>query len=288
MIRPKERSTAKEKSISRPAVRLALIGCYLYFCLRHRAVPWKFFQLNCRYFNVEKGFFSKLEMDMIIPKRYRLPQYLFSPREIPQRFPVFLKPEWGQNSNGIVRIDDTEQFKAFSQNNRKLRLPYLVQQAAPEGREFEIYYLRSPHDERQYSFLSITEVVNSSSERHPVNSIHNRLTSYVEITSDFTKEELQKIWKRVRNIGGFRMARVGVKADDLRSLMNGSFKIVEINLFLPMPLVLFADNVAADRKLSYIKEIMELTAKLVNTIPQTERGRWVFFRKMWAHYKLTL
>lgn len=167
-------------------------------------------------------------------------------------------------------------------------MPYIVQEAAKGRKEFEIYYLRSPDDTHRFAFFSVTEVGNGSGERYPVNSIHNSSTGYREISSLLSADERECLWKRVRGIGTFRMARVGVKADDLADLVRGDFKIVEINLFLPLPLVLLADNVSRSEKISIIRTTMIIASKLVKTIPRHETGKWIFFRKMWAHYKIAL
>jgi hypothetical protein len=45
-------------------------------------------------------------MDARIPKKWRLKQDYFDKNNLPETFPVFLKPEWGQNSNGIIKINN--------------------------------------------------------------------------------------------------------------------------------------------------------------------------------------
>ena len=262
-----------------------LVFCYLYACVRHRAVPWNFFQLNSKYFDEVKGIFSKLDMDVHISGRWRLKQYYFDRELVPEIFPVFLKPEWGQNSNGIVRVQNEFEYRAFDCHARKTDMPYIVQQAASGRREFEIYYLRSPESSDDYSFISITWVVNSSQVRHPINSIHNPDTAYQDITSTFSEQELQHLWNYLKTIGGFRMARVCIKADSKNALLQGVFQVVEINLFLPMPLILLTTNVDEANKQRLIGEIVTITARLVKTIPWNETGKSIFFRKMKAHYR---
>ncbi len=241
--------------------------------------------MNSNYFNQKKGIFSKLDIDALIPEKWHLRQWLFSPEVLPQRYPVFIKPEWGQNSNGIVRIDNVEQYRTFAAQSSTLKMPYIVQEAAQGSKEFEIYYLRSPDNPKHFAFFSVTEVGNASGERYPVNSIHNGSTGYREISNLFSKDERERIWKMVREIGAFRMARIGVKADDLADLTCGNFKIVEINLFLPLPLILLAENVSRQEKISIIRKTMIIASKLVKTIPRHETEKWIFFRKMRAHYK---
>lgn len=285
-IRARAKYSTDNKAIPQPVIRLSLLFHYLWYCLRYRtAIPWYFFQLNSNYFNEKKGIFSKLDIDGLIPEKWHLPQWLYSPTLFPPRYPVFIKPEWGQNSNGIVRIENADQYRNFAEQSSTLRMPYIVQEAAKGSKEFELYYLRSPDDFEDFAYFSITEVTNLSGERHPINSIHNGSTGYLEIGNQLSADERQQIWKMVRKIGAFRMARIGVKANDLADLTSGDFKIVEINLFLPLPLVLLADNVSRQEKKSIIKKTMIIAAKLVKTIPRHETRKWIFFRKMLAHYK---
>ncbi len=264
--------------------RALLVFWYLYACARYRAVPWNFFQLNSNYFNEAKGIFSKLEMDSHIPVQWRLQQYYFDRERVPETYPVFLKPEWGQNSIGIIRADNKDEYQSFERNTRKTTMPYIVQQAALGAREFEIYYLRSPESNNDFTVFSITQATNTSEVRHPINSIYNPDTTYQDITSTFSEQEILHIWGYLKTIGNFRMARVCIKTNSKNTLLQGIFQIVEINLFLPMPLILLADNVEEENKQKLIREIMMVTAMLVKTIPPNETGKSIFFRKMQAHY----
>ncbi|MCF6247768.1 MAG: hypothetical protein L3J69_10445, partial [Desulfobacula sp.] len=95
--------------------------------------------------------------------------------------------------------------------------------------------------------------------------------------------QLQTIWFSMRKIGRFRMARVGLKADDRSGILKKKFHIVEINLFLPMPLVLLAENVGLGEKNRIMKQTMSLAARLAKTIPKKESGKQIFFKKIIAH-----
>jgi len=262
-----------------------LVFWYLYSCVYQRTAPWRFFLLNSNYFNDAKGIFSKLEMDAIIPDQWRLKQYFYNRIQVPKVFPVFLKPEWGQNSNGIFRVHDEAEYLKVDQHVQERSMPYIVQSAASGKEEFEVYYLRSPEEREDYAFFSITRVTNSSSIRHPVNSIYSPETAYLDITSNFSKQEKLNLWELLKSIGNFPMARVCIKADSKEALLRGVFQIVEINLFLPMPLVLLAGNVNERTKKKLIRQIMMVVAGLVKIIPRNAPGRSIFFRKMQAHYK---
>jgi len=260
-------------------VRICLFFWYLWACLRYWVIPWNYFGLNSRYFNKKKGVFSKLEMDSVIPARFRLRQTYYDPDKPPRRYPVFIKPEWGQNSNGIVRVHNKKEYRAFQKSISTTDLPFIVQDAAMEKKEFEIYYLRSPDNNEDCTFLSITEVTNICKNYHPINSIHNPRTAYRDITQTFSSKELQAIWFSLRDIGRFRMARVGLKADGPREILREKFHIVEINLFLPMPLVLLTENVDLFEKNKIMKKTMSIAARLAKAIPKKESGKTIFFQK---------
>jgi hypothetical protein len=249
-------------------------------------VPWNFFQLNSKYFNEAKGIYSKLEMDSRIPRQWRLKQYYFDRDVVPDSFPVFLKPEWGQNSIGIACVRNEVEYRGSADYVRKAAMPYIVQQAASGRNEFEIYYLRSPKNSDECAVLSITQVTNIHEAHQPINSIHNPNTVYLDITPTFSDQELQAIWHYSRTIGNFRMARICIKADSKEDLLLGVFQIVEINLFLPMPLILLAKNVSDEKKQQELGKIMMVMARLVKTIPPKETGKSIFFRKMKAHYRV--
>jgi len=218
-------------------------------------------------------------MDSVIPARFRLRQTYYDPDKPPQHYPVFIKPEWGQNSNGIARVHNEKEYQAFQKDIDVTGMPFIVQDAATEKKEFEIYYLRSPDNSDNCAFLSITEVTNTCRNHHPINSIHNSCTGYRDITQTFSSNELQAIWFSLRNIGRFRMARVGLKAADPRGILREEFHIVEINLFLPMPLVLLTKNVGLFEKNMIMKKVMSLAARLAKTIPEKESGKTIFLQK---------
>lgn len=264
-------------------IRFSLLFWYLWACLRDWVIPWNYFGLNSRYFNKEKGIFSKLEMDAVIPDRFRLVQYYFDPNRPPERYPVFIKPEWGQNSSGIVRVNNKKEYQVFQKGIDATDMPFIVQEAALEKKEFEIYYLRSPGNSDNFAFLSISEVTNTCRKNHPINSIHNPCTAYREITQTFSLKELQEIWFLIRKIGRFRMARVGLKAVNRMGILKEEFHIVEINLFLPMPLVLLTKNVGLVEKNRIMKKTMSIAARLAKAIPKKDSGKTIFFQKFIVH-----
>lgn len=280
-------SLALTYGTNRKTINLLLIFRYLQASWRYGAAPWNFFQLNSDYFNEDKGIFSKLEMDSLIPEKWLLWQEPYDDKRVPDVFPMFAKPEWGQNSMGIVRLESARQYLDFAPKARRSAVPYIVQQAATGRREFEVYYLRSPDATNNCEALYVTETINRSETVHPINSVNNPDTSYRDITATFTVRQRQKLWELVRTIGRFRMARLCLKASSHHELLKGRFKVVEINLFLPMPLELLADNVGDGTKLQLVRQLADTLARLVVGLPKV-RKKAIFFRKVLAHYRIEL
>ena len=279
---PGRQSYAEQGRSGRPKaiLRLSLVFWYLWACLRYRVNPWNYFAINSPRFNWEKGIFSKLDMDALIPPALRLRQHYYDAGVLPRHYPVFLKPEWGQNSKGVVRGAGENAYRGFEKTAGRGKIPYIVQEAGPGRKEFEVYYLRQPGMKGKAAFLSVTEVVNCCEFHHPVNSIHNPCTRYREITPELPAARLDMIWQAVKGIGDFPMARVGIKADSWQAVTQGRFKVVEINLFLPMPLVLFTENISFLKKQMIILYTMHLAARLAKQAPAQHSGLKVFFKKM--------
>ncbi|WP_281647228.1 hypothetical protein [Parendozoicomonas sp. Alg238-R29] len=263
-------------------IRSLQVLLYIFHSFRLGAKPWKFFQLNAEYFNEGKGIFSKLDIDQLIPPRWRLAQYRDTGRERPKTFPVFVKPEWGQNSVGIRKAGSQVQLDQIRSTRPGGSMPYLIQEAASGEREFEVYLVPDAGTET-YSILSVIETLNTTGEKFPVNGIHNSETCYRDMTGSLSTEQLEKIWQHLKSVGPFRIARFGIRANDLENLVAGEFHIFEINLFIPMPLVLLAENVSLKRKLKIMNRMTIQFARMTNTLPEKDKYSSVFFRKMVAH-----
>ncbi|MBU2644000.1 hypothetical protein KKI24_04785 [bacterium] len=271
---------------SRALIKFWMISWFIYFCLRFRIDPWKFFQLNADYFNKEKGIYSKLEINQLIPYKWRLKQLVYDRNAGPWSYPVFLKPEWGQNSYGIYRADTPEDFMGVQEKIAKKKLTYLLQEAANEKREFEIYYIRQADNPDACAMLTITEVQNSYEGAFPINGVNNIHTTYTDLTRHFSEPDARIIWDHVKSIGNFRMARVCAKANSEEDLLQGAFHIVEINLFTPMPINLLDRNVSWKHKLSFIKTGMLFLAENARAISASQERKNVFFRKLAMHHKV--
>ena len=78
-------------------INVVMITTYIVDCFAIGTGPWKFFQLNAPHFNSAKGIFSKIDLDEMFPEEWRLSQRYDADDYLPEEYPVFLKPEWGQN-----------------------------------------------------------------------------------------------------------------------------------------------------------------------------------------------
>ncbi|WP_250654770.1 hypothetical protein [Alkalimarinus coralli] len=249
-------------------------------------MPSRYFQLNASYFNEQRGIFSKLDMDRLIPDAWRLQQFLDIGNKYPSHYPVFVKPEWGQNSHGIQRADSAADLDAIRKARKDDSLNYLIQSAANGEREFEVFIIPSSSSAIEGNkstvpaVISITETVNNQQQHYPINGIYNPSTRYQDITSKVDPRDLQALSQKLQKVGHFRISRFGLRANSIKSLINGKFQIIEINLFLPMPLTLLASNVGTKEKWAFCIRSMWHLAKATKSIPQTQPHKAVFFKKL--------
>ncbi|MBX2884727.1 MAG: hypothetical protein KTR32_32530 [Granulosicoccus sp.] len=258
----------------------ALIIClYILCCLRLRTGPWKYFQINARHFSADKGIFSKINIDGMIPDKWKLKQERLGDGFVPARFPIFVKPEWGQNAQGITRADDEKEFNSIRQSLNGSATRYIAQESAPERREFEIYTVFPAADRDQCELITITESVNQT-HAYPINSIYNKDTFYHDITDEFSADELEKIGGYKKEIGQFGHSRLSVRADSLEDLINGQFHVIELNLFLPMPINLLDRNYTWARRLRFIGCCSWALARATQSIDRKQKSQPIFTRMM--------
>jgi len=256
-------------------IRTILVVSYILSCLFLLAAPWRFFQLNKHYFNKHKGIYSKQVINDLIPEAYRLSQWFDDACLEPSNYPVFVKPEWGQNSKGVQRVDNLDQLKAV---RRKFcvsaqKYPLLVQESAKGAIEFEVFMLASSKSKDDYACLSITQVFNSTKNPLPINGIHNPNTSYLDISDQFSSDELHQLWLLLKPIGNFNICRFGIKSDSKAHLLSGDFSIIEINLLLPMPMVLLSSNRSLKTKIGLALMLTWKMALLTRTQSQIHHLR---------------
>ena len=260
-------------------ITFIMVVTYIICCFRIGAAPWRYWQLNARYFSSEHGIFSKLSIDSLIPERWRLPQSIDTESLTPSSFPVFLKPEWGQNAHGIHRVDDYEQLVNLRSDLTASPHRYLIQQAAPGKREYEIFSIDANRSDGEHDVLTITEAVNSR-ERFPINSKNNRHTRYVDITAQFSAHAQQTLASYLSQIGEFGICRMSVRADSNEELVAGDFHVIEINLFLPMPINLLDKSFGWLQRWNFIRKAMMSLARATKLIKPVEHPQAIFARMM--------
>ena len=267
-------------------VRYLLMFWYVLSCMKIRVNPWRFFQLNADYFNRHKGIYSKYDINRMIPPRWRLGQILDNASYLPSKYPVFLKPEWGQNSYGIYRADSLSELKQLRRQLSGSHLTYLLQEAAPGKREFEVFYIRDANCSQKHSVLSITEVINQKERQFPINGIYNSACSYLDRTPELDRRQIRVLWHYLRRIGHFKIARVGIKADSMEKLLEGRFHIVEINLFAPFPLNLLDTRQSFSRRFRFIRSAMFHLARITTKALKKKDEENIFFKKLIMHYRV--
>lgn len=262
-----------------------LITCYIIWTLRYGIPPWRYFQLNATFFNAKKGIYSKLELDQYIPKKWRLNQIYLTDKTPPNHYPVFLKPEWGQNSYGIKLVHSLAEFKQACMQLQDHPVPYIVQSLAKGKIEYELFYIQDSEQKQNIATLTITQVVNNA-QKNPINAINNKHTSYRDITLEFSQIEIQMLKIHLAELPNFRFARVAIKADNKDDLLAGNFSIIEINLFAPMPLNLLDVSHNKPHIINFIRINMQLLAKLSSKIPKEDFKPFIFWKKVRLHYQI--
>jgi len=262
-------------------MRIMIVVFYIASCIRVGAAPWRYFQLNARYFSDKKGIFSKIDIDALIPDRWRLKQYYDDGVSVPESFPVFVKPEWGQNAFGIKRADNIEALTQIRSKIEPSETAYIIQHAASENREFEIFTIPDNVNKQKFTVLTITEALNSENEEYPINSIDNKSTSFKEITDQFDQNQLDIIWSYIRQLGDFNISRVCVHANSVPELVQGEFH----NLFVPMPINLMDKKYNWPKKTKFIFKCMMALAKLTKNLNPRSTQYAIFTKKLLYQHK---
>ncbi|RTZ72422.1 MAG: hypothetical protein DSZ00_08355 [Gammaproteobacteria bacterium] len=267
-------------------LRPALIASYLYCCLRTGAAPWRYFQLNAPWFDAENRLFSKQRMDSSIPPEWRLRQLPLADAESWHRWPAFLKPEWGQNGRGIHIARDAGEYRRKREELLQARIPYLVQESAPGKREFELFYVRHAAEPARPAVLSLTETVNGNGDTWPIHSIFNQGTTYLDITHELSRGQLDSLWAMMERLGPFRIARIGLRSDSLQALLKGEFRIIEINLFVPLPLALLDGRKSLRERQRFIARSMAALAEATRALPPDQPRKPIFWPMLLLNTRL--
>ena len=260
-------------------INYLMVVTYILDCVLIGTKPWKYFQLNAPTFNAEAGIFSKLDIDQLIPEKWRLQQNLLDDSAVPKTYPVFVKPEWGQNSSGIIRVDDPQSLDDVRRRLSTSPVKYLVQQASPELQEYEIFSIQHDQDKQQFAELTITRVENPTGP-YPINGIYNSDTIYRDITDQFTPDDKQRLWQLMCEIGRFGISRVGLRADSTENLLAGKFHVIEVNLFVPMPINMLDPRHGFFALWRFVRRYMMSLARVTKARDRTLKEKPVFTRMM--------
>lgn len=272
-------------------LRVKIFIYFIWYCCTLGKNPWNFFQIHKNFFNEEKGIFSKFDITQRIPSKWRLKEIRLDRQKstknwkenISKNFksPVFLKPEWGQNSHWIHRVDIVENTDYLLEEIKELEVPYICQEWALGEKEFEIYYIRSNTNPEKCSIFSVTETVNTTPEKYHIEWIHNG-SIYRDMTHKLSEKQKQDIQKIVLQMWDYHMARIGVKSDSLQSLTSEDFKVFEINIFLPLLLALMDETLNTDIKNTMAKNFAK---HLVSIIPDSKdiQKKKIFWNMMKIH-----
>lgn len=219
-------------------------------------------------------------MDSHIPEKWRLKQFVDQGDTDPEEYPVFMKPEWGQNSQGVSRVDSLSELQQHRLHRSEGAPRYLIQAAAKGQREFEIFYIPGAKSNHSSAIISVTETCNNSDDLMPVNGIYNSNTYYQSCMSQLNVQQVKKIESLFSVIGEFRIARYCARANSLEALLDGQFSIVEINVYVPMPLILLTEKMDFKTKLKFIIPSMKQLALVTKDIPASQAVKSVFFQKL--------
>ena len=261
-------------------ITVIIVAFYILSCCIVGAAPWSFSQVNARYFSREKGIFSKLGIDQMIPERWRLKQAPDSDEITPTSYPVFLKPEWGQNGSGIVRADDADSLARLRQAHAADNRRFMIQEAATGAKEFEIFGARTGNNGSLHEMVTVTESTNTTGDAFPVNSIFNDKTVYKDVTDQFNEEQLAILSGFIQEIGDLAIARVSARADSIEALLSGDFKVIEVNMFIPMPINVMDPKYSWPKRLQIIFKAMMHLAHATKNRRRERRPPAILTRKV--------
>lgn len=262
---------------------LPLTARYLLNCVRFGVIPWRYFYMNEHAFSVEKKLFSKIEIERSIPKKWLLKSFVldFEKQRTDQlvqhilrhfSFPVFLKPEWGQQSYGVVRIDTAKQLKTMLRKIKVSGIVYFCQQAAPQKTEYDLFFVRNSADPKTSSVFTVTVLEHQEHHPYPVHSVRNKKSIYRDITRKFSSTELKVLQKMMMSLAKLNFARVAVRANSEQDLVKGNFSVIEINMFNPMPINLYDQSITRKEKLAFMDHCsQELVKSIKNFVKMPQQ-----------------
>ncbi len=269
-------------------MRQKIVFYFIFYCIKIRTNPRFFFQIHSDFFDEKQWIYSKYDLDKLIPEKWRLKSYKVTSADTIKSieknvwFPCILKPEWWQNAHGVRLITNSLDLKKSLHEIKDDEIGYIYQKYSDKKKEYELSFTKD--HSWNIRVWSLVESVNTDDTG--INSIHGK-SIYTERIRDLSGKDLKTLELFIKKLQDFKIARIGIKADSLDMLLSWDLKIFEINIFIPLPLTLLAENVWKQEKSDFLKQYtknMALLTKHREKRPYKE----VFFRKIFLHYKIKL
>ena len=137
-----------------------VIYCFLKACITQRVLPLRYFYVHLDYLDAASKIYSKQSINESIPNQWRLKSTLLSIEEsrdiwkdkIESQFtyPLFLKPEWGENSSGVFRVHDRETLLSVLSKIQQTKQNYICQEAASGEKEYDFFFVKSHEKEKEF------------------------------------------------------------------------------------------------------------------------------------------
>lgn len=293
--------------------RASVIYYFLKACVRFRVFPVRYFCVHLDYVDERSKIYSKQKINEAIPLQWRLKSILLPHEDSLEHwekkigehfsFPLFLKPEWGENSYGVHRVHDTQTLSTVLQKIKQTKQNYTCQQAATGANEYDFFYIKSSQKQKEPNVFSCTRMksphiigdgesplyellqkqspllrLNTGILSHyqPTDVLAkgkslrlsfingvNHGTTYIDETKNIHPQEKTKIWKHLSQLGNFQFARIGISADSLQDIIKGRFEVIEINLFTPLPLDILDQNREKKEQKKQLEQYMNSLIKSV-------------------------
>jgi len=142
-----------------------------------------------------------------------------------------------------------------------------------------VFSIRHNTERDKAAVFTVTEALNDT-ELKPVNSVKNSSTRYVEITQQFDTQQLQQLWLMVNDLGEYNISRASLSANSIEELLKGKFQVIEVNLFLPMPINLLDQKHTAKSIFNTVREYMMCLAKVTRDRDKILPEKHIFIKVM--------
>lgn len=215
-------------------LRIYTIYKFLQLSLIHTSSPTNFLNLNHKHLEIKKGIYSKHKLNQIIPNKHKLisqplKKFISKP-EI--NFPIILKPDWGESSLGIKKVNNKINLDKLI-NNKQIKIEkYFVQQFNQFNIEYDIVFLKNQITKN----IEISEITTvSTTNKDKITGI-NHNSNYKNITSQFSKTEIIKLQNNLNWLNkNFNSGKITLKSNSNKELLNNNFKVIETNILFPLP-----------------------------------------------------